>query len=189
MLLTCFVRILRRIDMKNNNLLIVGAGSYGAVAEEIAETMGCFEKIAFVDDFRTVSANGKSVIGTTKQLQALSEQFGNVVVAVGLSKKREELFEEIREKTSCEIVSLISPRAYVSPNAQVGKGCIIEPMAVIHTNCVISDGCIISAGAVVNHFCKCLEYVHLDCNSTVEGESVVPFGVKICGGEVYNSKK
>ena len=32
------------------NLLIIGAGQYGVVAKEIAESMKCFEKIDFVDD-------------------------------------------------------------------------------------------------------------------------------------------
>ena len=32
------------------NLLIIGAGQYGMVAKEIAESMKCFEKIDFVDD-------------------------------------------------------------------------------------------------------------------------------------------
>ena len=31
--------------MENNNLLIIGAGQYGHVAKEIAESMGTFEKI------------------------------------------------------------------------------------------------------------------------------------------------
>ena len=172
--------------MKNKNLLIVGAGTYGAVAEEIAESMNCFEIIDFVDDFRTVSAHGKAVVGTTKELSKLSEKYGNIVVAIGLSEKRSALLKEIEKKNTFEIISLISPRAYVSPDAQIGKGCIIEPMAVIHTHCVISKGCIISAGAVINHFAKCMECVHLDCNSTVGGESVVPFGTKIISGEVYN---
>ena len=34
----------------NNNLLILGAGIYGAMVYEIAEAMGCFEKIDFLDD-------------------------------------------------------------------------------------------------------------------------------------------
>ena len=34
----------------NKNLLIIGAGALGIVAKEIAESMGIFEKIAFVDD-------------------------------------------------------------------------------------------------------------------------------------------
>lgn len=42
----------------NKNLLIVGAGTYGVVASEIATDMGCFEKIAFVDDERKTTPNG-----------------------------------------------------------------------------------------------------------------------------------
>ena len=32
------------------NLLILGAGQYGVLAKEIAESMGCFATIAFLDD-------------------------------------------------------------------------------------------------------------------------------------------
>ncbi len=35
---------------KSKNLLILGAGQYGQIAKEIAESMGCFEKISFLDD-------------------------------------------------------------------------------------------------------------------------------------------
>ena len=48
----------------NKNLLIVGAGTYGVDASEIAADMGCFEKIAFVDDERKTTPNGIEVIGT-----------------------------------------------------------------------------------------------------------------------------
>ena len=34
----------------NKNLLILGAGQYGQVAKEIAEDIGYFEKISFLDD-------------------------------------------------------------------------------------------------------------------------------------------
>ena len=34
----------------NRDLLIIGAGQYGMVAKEIAESMRCFDKIDFLDD-------------------------------------------------------------------------------------------------------------------------------------------
>ena len=41
--------------MQNKNLLILGAGQYGVMAKEIAEAMGAFDRIAFLDDaFLTV---------------------------------------------------------------------------------------------------------------------------------------
>lgn len=42
----------------NNNLLIVGAGIYSVVAREIAEDMGCFDKIGHVDDSRSETPDG-----------------------------------------------------------------------------------------------------------------------------------
>ena len=86
------------------------------------------------------------------------------------------------------MVTLVSPHAYVSPSAQVMKGSIIEPMAVIHARAVISVGCIISAGAVVNHASMCCDGVHVDCNATVAGMTVVPARTKVKSGEVFDRK-
>ncbi len=36
----------------NKNLLIIGAGEYGQITYEIAEAMGVFKKIDFLDDNR-----------------------------------------------------------------------------------------------------------------------------------------
>lgn len=169
----------------NRNLLIVGASTYAVVAAEIAADMGCFEKIAFVDDKRKTTPNGIEVVGTSVDIGRLAVEYGNIVVAIGNPDVRLSLLRRIKEETTCRIVSLISPRAYVSPSAQVMSGCIIEPMAIVHTGCVLSEGCIISAGAVVNHVSICCDGVHVDCNATVEGYCLVPAGTKIGSGEVY----
>ena len=172
----------------NKNLLIIGASTYGVVASEIAADMGCFEKIDFVDDGRKTTPNGIDVVGTTKDLNELVIQYGNIVVAIGNPEARLSLLNRIKAETSYRIVSLVSPKAYISPSAQIMSGCIVEPMAVVHAGCVVCPGCIISAGAVVNHATMCREGVHVDCNATVEGYSLVPAGTKICCGEVYKSK-
>ena len=172
----------------NKNLLIVGAGTYGVVASEIAADMGCFEKIDFVDDERKTTPNGIDVVGTTQDIDELALQYSNIIVAIGNPEVRLSLLNRIKEETPYRIVSLVSPKAYVSPSAQIMSGCIIEPMAVVHTGCVICSGCIISAGAIVNHATMCCDGVHVDCNATVEGYCLVPAGTKICSGDVYKRK-
>ena len=172
----------------NKNLLIVGAGTYGVVASEIAADMGCFEKIDFVDDERKTTPNGLEVVGTTQDIDELAIQYSNIIVAIGNPEVRLSLLNRIKEETPYRIVSLVSPKAYVSPSAQIMIGCIIEPMSVVHTGCVICPGCIISAGAVVNHATMCCDGVHVDCNATVEGYCLVPAGTKICSGEIYKRK-
>ena len=167
------------------NLLIVGAGTYAVVASEIAADMGCFGKIDFVDDQRKETPNGVAVIGTTQELGILAGEYSAIAVAIGNLRVRLSLLERIRSETAYRIVSLISPRAYVSRTARVMEGCIVEPMAVVHTGCVLSDGCILSAGAVVNHESVCGAGVHVDCNATVEGYASVPAQTKVCCGSVY----
>ena len=172
----------------NKNLLIVGAGTYAVVAFETATDMGCFEKIAFIDDDKKETPAGHVVVGTICDIDRLAVEYGNIVVAIGNPEVRNSLLNKIKEETSYRIVSLISPRAYVSSSAKVTDGCIIEPMAVIHTGCILGMGCIISAGAVVNHVSTCGECAHVDCNATVEGYSHVPAKTKICCGTTYKNE-
>lgn len=172
----------------NNNLLIVGAGMYSVVAFEIAVDMGCFKAIDFIDDERKITPNGIEVIGTTRSINELAAKYNNIIVAIGNPEIRLSLLEKIKNETSYRIASLISPKAYVSPTAQIMSGCVIEPMAVVHTGSVIHNGCIISAGAVVNHASTCFEGVHVDCNATVEGYCTVPSMTKIHSGEVHKRK-
>lgn len=172
----------------NKNLLIIGAGIYGVLAKEVAESMGFFHEIGFVDDGAIQTFNGLPVIGTTKDLRALSGVYGYAVVAIGNPSVRQRLIWTIEEETSLQLVSLISPKAYVAPSARLGGGCILEPMSVVHTDCVLGKGCLICAGAVVNHASLCGDCVQVDCNATVAGNTTVPSGIKISSGTVYQNK-
>lgn len=172
----------------NNNLLIVGAGVYGVVAMEIAESMKCFEKIAFVDDEKKETHNGIKVIGACSDIDNLAAEYNNIIVAIGNPKVRLSLLQKLEEENYCRVVKLISPKAYVAPSAQIMQGCIVEPMAVVQSMSHIARGCIISAGAVVNHSSMCCDGVHVDCNATVAGMAYVPAGTKVKSGEVFDRK-
>lgn len=171
----------------SNDLLIIGAGAYALVARQIAESMGCFGQIAFIDDAATAAPDGTPVIGTCEDLSAYEDEYPMVVVAIGNGQIRRCLLERIATETRMEPVTLVSPRAFVCPTARIAPGCIIEPMAVVHTGCDLGTGCIISAGAVVNHLSTCGDCVHVDCNAVVPGNSVVPACQKVCSCTVYQT--
>lgn len=173
--------------MMKENLLIVGAGSYALVAAEIAEDMGSFDKIAFVDDHIKTLRNGTPVVGTTQDIDRLAGAYSHIIVAIGNPEVRLSILEKVKNMTTYKIPSLISTKAYVSPTAKVMNGCIIEPMAVVHTSCVLEEGCIISAGAVINHESTCCRGAHIDCNGTVAAYARVPAGATIRSGEVYSN--
>lgn len=145
-------------------LLIIGAGQYGMVAKEIAEELGYH--VSFLDD------NSEFAIGKTSEVNRFR---GDVVVAIGNPDIKNRFISQSYDR----VVSLISPRAYISPSAIIGKGCIVEPMAVVNTGSILNDGCFISAGAVVNHGCVLEDFCHIDCNATVMNSAIVPKGNKI----------
>ena len=167
-------------------LLILGAGMYGVVAKEIAQSTGRFSQIDFLDDIVSVTPGGDTVVGTLTDLDELAESYTGALVAIGASEIRLRMLG-ILESVGIPIVTLISPHAYVAPSARIAAGTIIEPMAVVHSGCVLERGCIVSAGAVVNHFSTCQAGVHVDCNATVAGDTVVPNGMKILSGSYYES--
>lgn len=171
------------------NLLIVGAGIYGLVAKEIAESMGCFLRIDSVDDGAKETPDGTPVIGTTKDLPELSKRYANVVVAIGNPEVRQKLIRFIEDETLLRLVTLVSPKAYVSPSAQLGKGCIIEPMAVVHTGCVLGKGCLICAGAVIDADARCGDCINVGCNATITKDTTVLNRTMASDGVVYQKVK
>ena len=169
----------------SKKLLIVGAGTYALLAYEIACDVNLFDKIDFVDDYKSESPTGNMVVGKIEDLCSLSEHYTDIIVAIGNPEVRLNLLERIKRETQLNIATLISSKAYISPSAEISEGVIVEPFAVVHTSCVIKRGCFISAGAVINHESTCEECVHVDCNATVSGYSTVPAMTKVLNGTVF----
>lgn len=171
--------------MTTRNLLIVGAGSYSIIAYEIAQDMGCFQKIDFIDENKLKTLTNIPVLGKFSDLVQLSEEYTDVIVSIGNPDVRLKLIKRINEETNLKVCSLISPRAYVSKSAYISRGCIVEPMAVVQSLCKIKRGCLISAGAVINHESILEEGVHVDCNAIVPSYSNVPTKTKVHYGNVF----
>ncbi len=157
----------------SSNLLILGAGQYGALVYEIAESLDCYEKIDFLDDHPS-----EKTVGVFVDSKRLIDVYDHAVVAIGNSPLRLSLLETLK-KIGYTIPVLIHPKAYVSRSASIGEGSIIEPLAVVQTEACVGRGCLISAGAVVNHNAHIEDGCHIDCNATVSAGSLVECGTKI----------
>lgn len=153
--------------MNDKSLLILGAGSYGVVAYEVAKSMNCFDKIDFVDDDRTQALNGCSVIGKIEDVILILNDYSDFIVAIGNADVRLDLINRIKSQSNSTLTKLISPKAFVSESAFIGEGSVIEPMATVGSLCKIGIGCYISSGAVIGHESVCCDGVHIDVNATV----------------------
>lgn len=167
--------------MKMKNLLILGAGQYGCVVRETAEAIGCFEKIAFLDD------NSPLAMGKLAAYEGFAREYGCAFVAMGNPALRIQWLEKL-ELAGYELPVLIHPRAYVSPSAILGKAVIVEPMAVVNAQAVVETGGLLCAGSVVNHNAHVMPVCQIDCNAVVAANATVPEGTKVPGGTVFIKK-
>lgn len=174
----------------NKNLLILGAGQYGTVAKEIAEEMGCFDKIDFLDDtFGMEETEGnyhEQSIGKLSDLDKFTDNYTYAICAIGNAETRQLWTNRITEECY-RIPVLSSPRAFISKSAQLRHGDIIEPMAVVHANAVVGIATFVSAGAVVNHNSFTSDYCHINCNSVVLSGAIVSPYTKTQAGEVIRA--
>ena len=161
----------------NNDLLILGAGQYGKVAEEIARALG-YEKIGFLDDLYASSPLKADILGPMSLYTQKREEYKNAVVAIGNPKVRMYWLDQLAS-AGYTIPALVHPRSYVAASAKIGNGAIIEPMALVNVNANILDGCIIAAGAIVNHDAVVGRCCHVDCNAVVAAGTEVAEGTRI----------
>lgn len=152
-----------------SKLLIIGAGDHGYVVKEIAQDVGCYEKIDFVDD------RSKEAIGTISDLENLNKEYDSAFASIGNNELRSQIVDELK-RIGYDIPVLIHPSAYVSKSCVLGVATVIEPNAVVNSNSYIGEGCIISVGAVVDH------------NATVGDFCQIDAGAVVCSGKRVESK-
>ncbi len=157
-----------------DNLLIVGEGQYGLIAKEIAESMGSFEKVSFLD----CGENSESI---ESELELLSTENKYAFAAFAGAEARVEFTRKLR-KYGYGTAILISPRAYVSPSAQIMDGAMAEPFAVISGGTVIGRNCFIGANATVGCGTVVGEASTICCGATVaDNVTVMPMTTVGCG--------
>lgn len=167
--------------MGKKNLLILGAGQYGHVVWETAEAMGCFDKIAFLDD------QNPAAIGKLAAYRDLLQEYLCAFVAMGNPKLRIQWLNHLKA-AGFELAVLVHPKAYISPTAVLEEGTIAEPMAVVNTGAVVETGGLLCAGCVVNHNAVVKSCCQIDCNAVVAAGAMVPEGTKVLAGTVFEKE-
>ena len=154
-----------------HNLLIIGAGQYGYVAKEIAESLNEYEKIDFLDD------NNEEAIDKVSNLSNFKNDYDRAIVSIGNPEVREKLTKELLDNNFI-LAKLISPKAYVSNSSTVGDGSIVEPMAVVNANSKVGISTLVCAGAIINHNAIVKDFCQINCGSVVKPNSIVENKIK-----------
>lgn len=156
------------------SLLILCAGQFGQITEEIAEALG-YEKIGFLDDYVP------GALGKLTEYRKFVLDYSDAIVAADSITLRMDYLEKLR-LVGYHIPTLVHPTAYVSPSVRLGEGTIVQARAAISTGCTVGKGCIISMSANINHHSNIGDYCHIACNSTVmQNTRVKPCTITMIG--------
>ena len=165
-------------------LLILGAGGYGKTVADLASQLGCYDKIAFLDDGRS----GEGILGRCSEFVSFADGNTEMYPAFGNSTIRMHWLKSLRD-AGVTVPALVHPRAYVSPTARLGFGTVVLPMSVVNTGVTVEDGCIINIGALIDHDSVIGEGTHLAPGAIVKAENRIPAMVKIESGMVIENRE
>ena len=163
--------------MSKEKLLLVGAGSFGRMVAEQAMLQYAG---AFVDDGQPVGSVicGIPVVGGIADLPELRKKYALLVVGIGNNAFRAQMYEKAAA-FGYDIPNIIAPSAYVSPFAEIGKGCVILQNACVQNGAVVGNGVLLNAGAEVHCDAVVGDYALIYTNSVIRTGAKVGKYVRI----------
>ena len=151
-------------------LLIVASKRYGDYVKEIAESMGCFEEISFVDNDR------EGAIGKLEDVESFYPEYNCAIAACDDGTERLEWNKKL------ETLYNIPVLAHMDSNLM--PGCIVEPRAVIGCGSTIGQATIIGANVVVEPYCFIGDSCTLKSGTIVKSTSMVAMNTSTEQGSV-----
>lgn len=169
-------------------LLLIGGGGHCKSVIDIIEQENSYTIAGIIDEAKLIGQKvlGYDIIGCDEHLIALFNQFKYALVTVGQIKSPEtriKLFSQL-QTIGYEAPTIISPRAYISMHATIGKGTVIMHDALINANAIIGDNCIINTKATVEHDTTLENHCHLSTGAILNGNVSVGVGSFIGSGTV-----
>lgn len=157
-------------------LLIVASKRYGDYVKEIAESMGCFEEISFVDNDR------EGAIGKLEDVESFYPEYNCAIAACDDGVERLEWNKKLEALYNIPV--LFHRDSTISPSANLMPGCIVEPRAVVGCESTIGQATVIGANVVVEPYCFIGDSCTLKSGTIVKSTSMVAMNTSTEQGSV-----
>ena len=171
--------------MSRESILLVGAGGHAGACIDVIEQEGRFVVKGLVGLPGEVGSRvfDYPVLGSDADLPALLSDCKNALVVVGQIKTpdlRISLFHQLQEN-KCVLPVIVSPYAYVSPNAKLDTGTIVMHGAIVNARAVVGKNCIINSQSLIEHDVVISDHCHIATAATINS------GVRIGTGTFVGS--
>ncbi|MBI4931335.1 MAG: NeuD/PglB/VioB family sugar acetyltransferase [Bacteroidetes bacterium] len=163
--------------MKRKDIILIGGGGHCCSCIDVIEQEGKYNIAGIVDTQSKIgeSVLGHKIIAGDKDLPKLVKEHSIFFITIGQIGKPEARKKVFHALNGLDVFlpTIISPIAYVSKHAKVGRGTIIMHHAIINAGVLIGHNCIINTKALVEHDAIVGDFCHISTNATING------GVKV----------
>lgn len=161
-------------------LILLGGGGHCKSCIDVIEQEGKYQIFGILDKEELVGQKilGYDYIGTDDDISKFVNEDYTFLITVGQIKTssiRQKLFS-LLSKNSAQIATVISPRAYVSKHADIGKGTIIMHDALVNASALIGKNCIINSKALIEHDVNIEDFCHIATSAIINGGAIVREG-------------
>ena len=171
-----------------NNIVLIGGGGHCKSVIDVIEQEGRFNIVGIVDrpELLKTKVLGYPVIANDSDLVNLAKKYQYALITVGQIKSpslRIKLFG-LAIKANFVLPSVISPSAYVSKHAIIGKGVVVMHHALVNANASIGNNSIINSKSLIEHDVIIESNCHISTNVTINGNVKVEKNCFVGSGSI-----
>lgn len=154
-------------------ILLIGGGGHCKSVIDVIEAEGTYTIAGIIDQKILIGSQvlGYEIIGCDDDLPYLVSRYTNAVITVGQVRSaevRKKLFA-LLDSFGYLLPTIVSPRAYVSKHAALGRGNVVLHDALINAQAQIGDNCIINSKALIEHDCHIGSHCHISTGAVLNG--------------------
>ncbi len=163
-------------------ILLIGGGGHCRSCMDVIEQEGRFHIAGIVERSDVEEKNrilGYSILGSDDDLPVLRRKYDHALVTVGQIDSphtRIRLFEYLL-RLGYELPVIVSPLAYISPHANIGRGTIVMHNALVNAGAWVGQNCILNTKALIEHDVRIDDHCHVAPGAVLAGGSCLGRGV------------
>jgi sugar O-acyltransferase (sialic acid O-acetyltransferase NeuD family) len=166
-------------------LFLVGGGGHCKACIDVIEATRKYAILGILDHADKVGAQllGYDYVGSDDDIARFNAPDVEFLVTVGQVKNadlRKQLFAKIISQDAT-LATVISPRAYVSRSATIGRGSIVMHDALVNAAAIVGENCIVNTKSLIEHDCMIGSHCHISTAAVLNGS------VNIADGTFFGS--
>ncbi len=163
-------------------VVVIGAGGHAKVVVDLLFDLD-HEVVAAVSSKPAEPYRGVPVRVGDESIRECRELASSCFVALGDNQARVRLANQAVQ-LGFELITLVSPRAIVSPTASIGAGTIVMDGAIVHADAIVGANAIVNTAAVIEHDCRIGDGAHIAPGVRLAGRVAVGTGGFMGAGSV-----